>query len=338
MYKWENYILEQYPFAVTDTRKGRGAICCMSEGEAYMLKEYRGSEQRAVFLYDVLQYLKGQGINISLLIKNKEDKCVSTDRDGVRYIVVEHRETRECDTRSRREILDGVRQLARLHEAFNRYEGDIPEFIRMGAERDRDTFSKRNREMKSVYTYIYKKRNKNEFEREYIKVYKGFWEQACQVIKAEGYFMSNGTDKMSLCHGEYSQHNVIFDREKIGIAGLEQIRYGRQMNDLGFFMRKILEKQNWNIGLGLDMIKAYNEVRKLDSDELEQLYLFMMYPEKFWKLANHYASSKKSWLSERNIEKLRKIIAQEEKRAEFLDILSTFFCARQSCQKNSVNI
>ena len=86
----------------------------------------------------------------------------------------------------------------------------------------------------------------------------------------------------------------------------------------------MLEKNNWNTGLGMDLIRAYDGVRKLSAQELRYLYLYLAYPEKFWKIANHYYNTHKAWLSGRNIEKLEKVIAQENARSQFLEILFHF--------------
>ena len=68
-----------------------------------------------------------------------------------------------------------------------------------------------------------------------------------------------------------------------------------------------------------------NRVRKLSPEELKYLYVYLAYPEKFWKIANRYYNSHKAWLSGRNIEKLEKVVAQEDARgAVFTDALSLY--------------
>ena len=48
---------------------------------------------------------------------------------------------------------------------------------------------------------------------------------------------------------------------------------------------------------------------------MEYISICIAYPEKFWKAANSYARSKKSWIPAKNIEKLELVIRQtEEKR------------------------
>lgn len=94
------------------------------------------------------------------------------------------------------------------------------------------------------------------------------------------------------------------------------------MSDLSNFVRKMMEKNNWNTSLGMELIGAYDSVRKLKPQEFSYLYFYLAYPEKFWKIANHYSQSHKAWLSGRNTEKLSKVITQEGAREHFLQTLA----------------
>lgn len=38
-------------------------------------------------------------------------------------------------------------------------------------------------------------------------------------------------------------------------------------------------KNNWNAGLGMDLIRGYDRVRKLSPEELKYLYVYLAYPE-----------------------------------------------------------
>lgn len=79
------------------------------------------------------------------------------------------------------------------------------------------------------------------------------------------------------------------------------------------------------MGLGMDLLKTYNNVRKLSHAEMAQLYIRLAYPEKFWKIANHYFNSSKAWVCGRNLEKLEKLITQNEARESFLQLIGSSF-------------
>ncbi len=124
-----------------------------------------------------------------------------------------------------------------------------------------------------------------------------------------------------ICHGDFNQHNVLFARGRIIITNFEQAHYDVLVGDLAHFLRKLMEKHNFNIGLATDMLAAYEKRRKLTQEEWEQLYVRMAYPQKFWKVANHYFNANKAWVSGRDIEKLNRVIEQEEIRQQYLRML-----------------
>lgn len=47
------------------------------------------------------------------------------------------------------------------------------------------------------------------------------------------------------------------------------------------------------------MLREYGRVRPLSGEEQEDLRVRLSYPEKFWKLADHYYGSRKSWIPEK---------------------------------------
>ena len=105
VYNRENLILEQYPFEVKQTAKGRGALICETSQGLKILKEYRGSEGRADFLYRLLQFLSEHGQErVDCIVRTREEKTLARDVDGTAYMVRSWYEGRECDTKSREDI------------------------------------------------------------------------------------------------------------------------------------------------------------------------------------------------------------------------------------------
>ena len=93
---------------------------------------------------------------------------------------------------------------------------------------------------------------------------------------------------------------------------------GIPVTDLYDFLRKIMEKNQWDIGLGHKMLEAYSRILPLSKEELEYLAVCIAYPEKFWKIANSYYRSSKAWLSSKDLEKLEIAVLQTNQKQEFL--------------------
>ncbi|MDY4838318.1 MAG: CotS family spore coat protein [Lachnospiraceae bacterium] len=329
LYNQAEQCIEQYPFTVSQTSKGRGALICSTECGEKVLKEYKGSAARAEILYEVACFLKQQGIRTDVIIKTAEQSCLSGSEEDGFYLMKDWYSGRECDTKSREDILFAVRKLAELHACLKSYGGEIPEFLWVSEQALTEEFEKHTREIKKVRNYVRGKKKKNAFEEKFMETYEKFLVQAEEVLeglKRQEKQKENAQWKemYGLCHGDYNQHNIVFAKEGMAIINFEQMHYDIQVGDLAHFMRKILEKHNWNTGLGMDMITAYDAKKKLSKMECEQLYLRLSYPEKFWKIANHYYNSNKAWVSGRDIEKLEKIVIQEKARQQFLQMLFYF--------------
>lgn len=97
-----------------------------------------------------------------------------------------------------------------------------------------------------------------------------------------------------------------------------------QASDLYYFMRKVLEKHEWNTELGRAMLRVYQEIMPLSEEERDYLAIRFSYPEKFWKLINSYYHSNKAWIPEKDVEKLRTVIAQTERKKRFLESIFSF--------------
>ena len=125
----------------------------------------------------------------------------------------------------------------------------------------------------------------------------------------------------TIYHGSYNYHNVLIKENKIIMINMMKISYSPSVQDLYDFIRKVLEKNNWNIALGNELIKAYDSVRKLSDMERAVLKSLLSYPEKFWKVMNYYFNSNKAWIPPKTKEKLEKVVQQNEKRQKFLETL-----------------
>ena len=86
-------------------------------------------------------------------------------------------------------------------------------------------------------------------------------------------------------------------------------------------LRKILEKNNWSVSLGLSILAEYEKNRPLNADEKRYLYARLLYPERYWKIANAYLNKRKSLPPRRQLEKLDALMVIEADRMEFLNNL-----------------
>ena len=80
-----------------------------------------------------------------------------------------------------------------------------------------------------------------------------------------------------------------------------------------------MEKNNWNLKLGKNIINEYSKIKPITVREYEVLKALLSYPEKFWKIINYYYNSNKAWYSEKNEDKLKQFRNSEKIRWDFID-------------------
>ena len=334
-------VLEQYDLEITGMRRGRGSYICETPQGLRILCDYTGSENKALFQNCVMEKIRAGGYaKVDLLLPNREGSLISKDWEENKYVVKEWYAGRECDTASENEILAAVSNLAHLHRLMQF--GPGCEFRKnFTAQPPQEELRAQNAQLRKIRSFVRRKNAKQEFERLFLHCFESYYEQAAEAearLNAAQAAQMGSTAGVSgkpaaaqtgsiagVCHGDYNHHHVLMSGYDIATTNFECCRFDDQISDLYRFMRKILEKHDWNQRLGLRMLESYAQVRPVPVRERQLLYVRMLYPEKFRKLANHYYGSNKAWISGRFLEKLKTLNEQEEKRKKFVKMLEKQF-------------
>lgn len=312
-------LLEQYDIEVHRTRKGRGAILCDTSRGCLIFKEYMGNEQKIALQDSVLRQIGDNGgVKVDQIVPNKEGSLLVKENDGISYVLKTWFEGRECNIYDRGECVEAVRLLAALHNSMEKIvcEEGLPV---SSPERE---YEKHNRELKRVRKFLSKKGQKTWFEICLLDAFDDFLMQALEITEqwqAYSHLAQGQPECGCLCHGDYQYHNIIKSEGEWYIINFEKCIRDNPIRDLYLLLRKLLEKSNWSVSLGKELLTAYEEVRPISAYSRIDLYYRLAYPEKFWKIANFYYNSGKAWIPERNLEKLNKLLEQEAAKQEFLD-------------------
>lgn len=312
-------LLDQYDIEVQRTRKGRGAILCDTDQGCLILKEYMGNAQRVAFQSKLLEQIREDGkVGVERILADKEGNLLVKDNDGVSYVLKTWYEGRECNIYDRAECVEAVKLLAGLHNSMEKVACDT----QLPVSSPEKEYEKHNRELKKVRRFLREKGQKSWFEISLQQAFDGFLEQALDITEQWQQYSHLSKDQpecSSLCHGDYQYHNIIKSDGTWYIINFEKILRDNPIRDIYLLLRKLLEKSNWSIPMGTELIAAYEEVRPISAYSRIDLYYRLAYPEKFWKIVNFYYNSRKAWIPERNMEKLNKLLEQEALKQDFLD-------------------
>ncbi len=316
-------VLEQYPFDVNASWRTRGAFLLDTSVGRLLIREFSGSTYKLQKEQELLQHLKDCGYLVDRMEPDSEGRLATVYREYDQFVVKESLDGRECDTRSESEILKAASLLASMHQDMRGFcEVTEEDQFRLSAADAVEEIGRHNRELRKIYTFIRRKNRKNVFESAYLACYPSVIEEAQEMerrLQNSAYerLKKQAFEEGHFCHGEYIHHNILVGNGQMAVINFENFALDVQVNDLYLFMRKILEKQNYDFRLGNRILKAYEQVRPLTEEERAYLSVRMKYPEKFWKLANYYYNTNKAWIPGKHMEKLEKFMAQREKRVSF---------------------
>lgn len=203
--------MEQYDLEVRAVSKGRESYICDTTQGQLLLKEYKGSAERAEFLSAILGHLGGQGLLTERVVRTKEDAPIAVAEDETKYMVLTAVSGSECDTRNRADMIAGAEKLAMLHNAAGTYSETVPEFVCNDPNELQELYEKHNRELVKVRNYIRSKKKKNDFEVLFYGQYERFMEKARQVAQ-ELSAMGQGGQSTGFCHATITSTILYFPK------------------------------------------------------------------------------------------------------------------------------
>lgn len=321
MQDYELKILEQYPIDVKSTRKTRGAFFCETDKGVLLLKEAGAFRKKVPAIYKLHAHLQEQGVEMTdQFFPNNNGECVSLLDEEIPYVLKYWFQGRECDIRRSKEVMDGAKNLARLHSLMNI---EINEYIPQGTHL-KEEYLRHNRELKKVRKFIRGQTCKGEFELLFLKYFDElYWwaETALYELEKSEYeeLYRESVDHSYLTHGEYNYHNILIVPEGIATTNFERCKRAIQAEDVYYYLRKAMEKYSWNIRMCDCILNAYCAVRPLSKRELEYIRIRFLYPEKFWKITDAYYRSNKAWMPVKSIEKLHLNIEQMDEKRKLLN-------------------
>lgn len=337
-------ILKKYDLDVKQVGRGRGGMVLDTNAGVKLFLECAKPDKYYERENLLTQAVASNGFQtVDTFVKNQDGALVTEAEDGRRYMVKDWFTGRECNVKCVGEICKAVETLGRLHNHLNELsrqgenagllgDGTGEGLVFMTEVKDevtpmKDMYLRHMKELKLTSNYLKNKKNKSEFEQIAYKNIGSFYDEAAVAVgRMESpelleRFKQAG-DSGELCHGNYNYHNVIFCDGNMAVTNFDHYKNECQISDLYQFMRKIMEKHEWDMELAYKMLDEYDKVKPLSDTDLELLSVLFAFPEKFWKVINFYFNSSKAWIPRKSIEKLKTVVEQNTKRMRFLETIS----------------
>ena len=336
-------IVSKYELVIYNTYRTRGALLLETNQGLKLMCNYEGSDNRIEFEDSLKRFLLTQGyFFVDSFVRNDSGAIITTNSFGEKFVIKDWFDGEECNLKKDDKIRLAAGNLADLHRHLTGVLVD-DDCRKYNVQQNlMELFEKRTRELKRVKTYIRERKQKNNFEVTYLGVCEEFYKDALiaiDLLRDLSYeeMLKESVEKGCICHGNYTYHNVLVLNQSlvneelchaaelcgcdrfVATTNFEKAVFGLQVTDLYQFIRKAMEKNDWNVSVGNRILEEYQKVKPLSKKEMKLLYILLLYPEKFWKITNFYYNNKKSWIPQKNVLKLVTLQEQMLQKAKFLE-------------------
>lgn len=318
-------IERQFDVKIENLKPNRGVYLLKTNKGLRCLKKINYGTQKLLFVYGAKEHLISNGFTrVDRYCLNIDNNPYALVNDDI-YTLSEWIDGRECDFRDKDEIVKAAENLAQLHIASKGYEPPENSKLKTDLGRWPHLMDKRIKSFERMREMARKKSNKTSFDVNYIKAiefYKNMGRRAVNVLEDSEYMdiCEEAEKDKVFCHHDYTYHNIIIDKD--GGQNLIDFDYCKReirVYDLSTFLIKVLKRVDWDIDYANTIIAAYNSVSPLKSDEYRVLFSFLLFPQRFWRLANRFYYNEVNWPVNTFNNKMEELIEEQNKYINFIE-------------------
>ncbi|SKA76337.1 spore coat-associated protein S [Caloramator quimbayensis] len=321
----ETEISNQFGFRIYELVPMRGVYLLKTDKGNRCLKKVNYGIQKIMYLYKAKEHIIQNGYeNVDRYVLSIEGTPYALVNDDI-YVVTEWIDGRECDFKKIEDLKKASANLAKFHICARGFIPDENLKVRNDIGKLPTTLEKRVATLNKMYDIARKIKKKTEFDEIYmsnVDFYINLAKDAINFLDKESYYkVCNESIKESvLCHHDYTYHNIIFDsKDSAHIVDFDYCKSEIQIYDVSTLMIKSLKRLNWNVDYAKIILDSYNSIRPISKEEYNILKTLLLFPQRFWRLANRYYYKEAGWNEVSFTKKLNEIIDEREKYMAFLE-------------------
>lgn len=286
-----------------------------------LLKKSQFHPNRLLFVHGAKEHLYKNGFKSldRYLCTVENDPYISLN--GNFYTLTNMIEGRECNLDNRDDTISSARLLASFHKASRGY--IAPENSRVEDDLGKLPiyFNKRLNELRKLKKMA--RKGRSSFDYLFLESIDHFYETGEKVVKQleNSRYMElvrTAQQEKIFCHHDYTHRNIIFSDSKVFLTNFEYCCYELKIYDIANFLRRKLRKCNWNANEAKLIIDEYTKIEPINEEEFFIMKLMLLFPQKFWRVANRYYNSRKSWAERVFTAKLQEVIDEAGYHEQFM--------------------
>lgn len=318
-------IERQFDIKIENIKPNKGVYLLKTDKGLKCLKKINYGTQKLLFVYGAKEHLMKNGFpRVDRYCVNTEGNPYALVNEDI-YTLSEWIEGRECDFKSKDDLVKAAKSLAYMHIASKGYEPPENSKLKTDLGRWPNLMEKRVRSLDKMRDMGRKKGNKGSFDLNYTKTvqfYKDLGKRAINVLGSSMYMdlCRITEEEKGFCHHDFTYHNIIIDKEdNVNVIDFDYCKREIRTYDISAFMIKVLKRVSWNIEYAQLIIDSYNDVSPLKEEEYRVLFAFLLFPQRFWRLSNRYYYNEVNWPLNTFNNKLEDLISEQEIYIKFID-------------------
>lgn len=318
-----------YGLSISAVKSCRAGYILDTDAGRKYLKPCQCSESRILYVHNAKQYLCDNGFT------SLDTYCLTVDGrpysviDGRLYLLTPFVDGHECEFGDDGDAVRAAYALAAMHKAGKgfKYEGS-GDYAPNDLGRISESLSKR-------YDEIIRMRRKAERERgafDYIYLscvdkFIAQAEESLDLIRGPEYqrLIEKTAREGGICHRDYSYQNIFIKGQTATITGFESCGQEIRIYDLVNLIRRKMRKCDWDITKASMLLEAYSGLEPLSRDEIVVMKAMLLFPQKFWRVANRYYNSRRSWAQRNFSGMLEEVIDEYDHHVRFMRQYDTLF-------------
>lgn len=289
-----------------------------------ILKITDSKENRINFINEALKYIKEEYPKVLSYFECKNGKVINEYKNK-RYVILDMIEGREATFTNPVEIELCTKAIANMHKyskgIFNKFNVDLikgnlgeylPEYFKRALE-----------DIKSIKNYVERLKNTCEFDNIFLENVDKYIDQIKKseelLAMTEYNKILEDYNKKVLCHNDLAHHNFIVDGEDIKIIDFDYCKIDTRSIDIANYSLKAIKNSEYNMEKFKLIIESYNNIEKLEKEEIKLIYILFNFPRDFVTISRDYYFKQKKWEYEVFINRLNNKIEVEEYRQDFLE-------------------
>ena len=328
-------IERQFDIKIESIKPNKGVYLLQTDKGVKCLKKVNYGIQKLLFVYGAKEHLIKNGFTqVDQYFLGAEGNPYAVVNEDV-YTLSQWIEGEECDFKDIENVKGATKALAKLHLASKGYEPPENSKLKTDLGRWPYLMEKRIKSFDKMRDMSRKKNNKSPYDLLYIKnveVYKALGKRALNVLNTSSYYdFCNVTEEdKGFCHHDYTYHNIIIDKEgTFNIIDFDYCKREVRSYDISSFIIKVLKRVDWDIEYAKAIIESYNEVSPLKDTEYRVIVAFLLFPQRFWRLANRYYYNEVNWPANTFNNKIEELVTEQEKFAEFIENFKKEYCEEE---------